>query len=359
MSTQHPSSRLASLDILRGFDLFLLVFLQPILYSLGQHLHAPFMTEVLYHFDHEVWEGFRFWDLVMPLFLFMAGVSMPFSLGKYKETLPPSAAYKKIFRRFFLLFLLGMVVQGNLLGWDWNHLYIYTNTLQAIATGYLVAALVFLNFKSCTQLVIMVAFLIIYWVPMTFCGDFTPEGNFANCVDQWVLGRFRGDPSYTWIWSSWNFSVTVLLGTFAGKLMKNGKDSRGNTAICLWVVGLLLVGVGWLWSGQMPIIKRLWTSSMTLLSGGYCFLLMGLFYYVIDCKGWSRGWGWLKYYGMNSILAYMLGETVNFRSIAYSLSYGLQPYMGDYYAVWIDFFNFFILFLILRHCYRHQIFLKV
>ena len=76
--------RLASLDILRGFDLFLLVFFQPVFVALARQLNLPFLDEVLYQFDHEVWEGFRFWDLVMPLFLFMTGASMPFSLSKYK-----------------------------------------------------------------------------------------------------------------------------------------------------------------------------------------------------------------------------------------------------------------------------------
>lgn len=109
----------------------------------------------------------------------------------------------------------------------------------------------------------------------------------------------------------------------------------------------------------MPVIKRVWSCSMTLLSGGYCFLLMGLFYYWIDCKRHVRGMEWLKFYGMNSITAYMLGETVNFRCIVHSVSYGLERYLGEYYSVWLTFGNFLILFLILRWMYRRQIFLKI
>lgn len=77
----RPNSRLASLDILRGFDLFLLVFFQPVLVDLGRHLNLSWIPPVLYQFDHAEWFGFRFWDLVMPLFLFMTGTSMPFSLA--------------------------------------------------------------------------------------------------------------------------------------------------------------------------------------------------------------------------------------------------------------------------------------
>ena len=107
-----------------------------------------------------------------------------------------------------------------------------------------------------------------------------------------------------------------MLGAFAGKIMKEGKANRKKVVQTLSVIGVLLVGLAMLWSLQMPIIKRLWTGSMTLLSGGYCFLLMALFYYWIDYKGHSRGLNWLKVYGMNSITAYLLGEVVNFRCIA-------------------------------------------
>lgn len=129
-----PSPRLASLDILRGFDLFLLVFFQPVLWTLAHQLNLPWLNSILFQFDHEVWEGFRFWDLVMPLFLFMTGASMPFSFSKFKDNPDKGPVYRKIIKRFILLFIFGMIVQGNLLGLDPKHLYLYSNTLQAIAT---------------------------------------------------------------------------------------------------------------------------------------------------------------------------------------------------------------------------------
>lgn len=355
----RPNSRLASLDILRGFDLFLLVFFQPVLVDLGRHLNLSWIPPVLYQFDHAEWFGFRFWDLVMPLFLFMTGTSMPFSLARYCEQSDKRSAHRKIFRRFLILFLLGMVVQGNLLGLNPNRIYFYVNTLQAIAAGYLTAALLLLHTRLKIQFWTTAALLVIYWIPMTFAGDFTPEGNFAHKVDQLIMGRFCGDPTYTWIWSSLTFGVTVMLGTFAGRLMKNGKDNRLKVCRQLLLIGVALVLGGWLWSFQMPVMKRVWSCSMTLLSGGYCFLLMGLFYYWIDCKRHVRGMEWLKFYGMNSITAYMLGETVNFRCIVHSVSYGFERYLGEYYSVWLTFGNFLILFLILRWMYHRQIFLKI
>lgn len=370
---QTSTSRLASLDILRGLDLFLLVFFQPVAVALLSHFNVPGCNEMLYQLDHEVWEGFRFWDLVMPLFLFMSGVALPFSLGKYREMSDKGFIYRKIAKRFVMLFLLGMIVQGNLLELDLSRIRLYSNTLQAIATGYLISALLVLHSSFKRQILIAVLLLLIYAVPMTLLGDFTPEGNFAEKVDRWVLGRFRdgvywsedgkwhfsSNYTYTWIWSSLTFSVTVLLGAIAGELMKKGKDNRQRTSVILLITGFALVGLGWIWSFQMPIIKRIWTSSMTLLSGGYCFLLMGLFYYFIDCRGCSRGWNWLKIYGMNSITAYMVGECINFRSIAASLFYGTEQYLGDFYAVWLSFCNYLIVFFILYFMYKRQIFWKI
>lgn len=367
------SGRLASLDILRGFDLFLLVFFQPVFVALGQRLNLPWLNDILYQFDHETWIGFRFWDLIMPLFLFMTGASMPFSFSKFKDDPNKGPIYRKILKRFVLLFIFGMIVQGNLLGLNPNHLYLYSNTLQAIATGYLIAAVIQLHCTFRIQILITVLLLVVYWIPMTFFGDLTPGGNFAEKVDQLVLGRFRdgvywGEDgswhfspyyTYTWIWSSLTFGVTVMLGTFAGKIMKEGKENRKRVVRILLLLGVLLVGISLLWSLQMPIIKRLWTCSMTLFSGGLCFLLMGFFYYWIDYKGHTHGLNWLKIYGMNSITAYILGEVINFRCVAASVSYGLEQYLGSYYSVWLSFANYLIVFLILRMMYKHHVFLKI
>ena len=353
------SGRLASLDILRGLDLFLLVFLQPVIVALGSVWHPAWLSPILYQLDHEVWEGFRFWDLVMPLFLFMTGVAMPWSFARYGAERSRKRLYVRIARRFLLLFLLGMVVQGNLLGFDFHHIYFYTNTLQAIATGYVIAAAILLACRLKGQIVCVAVLLVVYSVPMYLWGDFTPEGNFANMLDAIVMGSHRGDPSYTWLWSGLTFGVTVMLGAFAGQIMRQAGSDRLRAVRIMVVAGVALIAGGLLWGLSMPVIKRLWTSSMTLLSGGYCFLLMALFYYVIDVRGHQRGLGWLRIYGMNSIVAYILGEAIDFRSIARSLSYGLEPILGEYYGVWLTFANFAIVFLLLLWLYRDKRFIKI
>ncbi|MDR0845165.1 MAG: DUF5009 domain-containing protein [Tannerella sp.] len=372
MKNQFSAQRLLSLDILRGFDLFMLVFFQPVFVALVKTMNLPFGETLLYQFEHEAWIGFRAWDMIMPLFLFMSGVSMPFAFAKYKRGADKSAVYKRIFKRVVLLFILGAIVQGNLLALDVHQLRFYSNTLQAIAIGYLITALIYLHSSTKGQLIAAGVLLLLYWLPMTFLGDFTPENNFAEKVDQVVLGRFRDGVSwsadgswsfspryqYTWIVSSLTFGVTVLMGALAGGVMKNGADRNRNARILL-VAGVICIAGALQWSLQMPIIKKIWTCSMTLYSGGWCLLLMALFYYVIDCRGYSKGVRWLKIYGMNSIVAYMLGEAINFKSVVASISYGLEQYLGAYYSVWLTFGNFLILFFILQMLYKRGIFLRV
>ncbi len=355
--------RLASLDILRGFDLFLLLFFQPVLTAIGRAANLPWLDSILYQFDHEVWEGFRLWDLVMPLFLFMVGASMPFAFARYRSMgrTGRRLAYKRVARRVIALFILGMIVQGNLLGFDLSAIYLYTNTLQAIAFGYLIAAIILLHCGLRAQIVATAALLVIYWIPMRLWGDYTLEGSFAYMVDALVIGPFRGDHSYTWVWSTLTFGATVMTGAIAGHIMKNDSHRPRRLIVAmLLAAGTGMVAMGLLWSLEMPIIKRIWTSSMTLFSSGLCFLLMGTFYWWIDCLGHSRGLGWLRVYGMNPITAYMIGEVINFRSVVASVSYGLPHIIGEqWYAAWLTFGNALIIYLILLLMYRSRVFLKV
>jgi predicted acyltransferase len=124
-------------------------------------------------------------------------------------------------------------------------------------------------------------------------------------------------------------------------------------------IGVAMVVAGWLWHYQMPVIKKIWTSSMVLVSSGYCFLLMGVFYYWIDYKGHRKHLTWLKVYGMNSIIAYMLAMCINFSCIGQSLFHGMEQYIGNWYPVWIAVVNAIIIYLILWIMYKRNIFLRV
>lgn len=370
--------RLESLDALRGFDLFFLVALGPFMEALAWTTQASWLQDFMWVFRHVEWEGFSPWDLIMPLFLFMSGISMPFSLSRYKDAADKKPLLLRLLKRVVLLWIFGMMCQGNLLGLNPDKIYFYSNTLQAIATGYLVTALLFLFTSRRTQILLSVFLLLAYWAAMQFVsvggyggGNYTPDANLAEWIDSVVLGRFRDTAQlkdgvvqvadwyhYTWLLSSLNFAVTVLTGLFAGYIAKDRMEGKKKVQLYLGI-GAAMSVAGWLWGLQMPVIKTIWTSSMVLVSSGYCFMLMGLFYYWIDYKGHRSGITWLKVYGMNSIVAYMLSSIVNFRCMGESFLWGLEQYMGPYYGLMLTMWNMAVVYLILWVMYRKRIYLKV
>jgi predicted acyltransferase len=408
----YPTNRrLESLDALRGFDLLFLVAISDIMEELAEVIDTPWMAAVMECFTHKKWEGFSPWDLVMPLFMFMAGVAIPYSLGKYREEkykiqnskFKISNHYWRLGKRVLLLWIFGMMVQGNLMALDPDRIYLFTNTLQAIAVGYFFSALIYLHTSWKTQIGIAVALLLTFWGAMEFItigsyggGDYTPHGNLAEGIDTMVLGRFRDTAqiiegqvvvkesyTYTWILSSLNFVVTVLSGVLAGQILKkkdsplpapplgecsfsNGQSKKLRPqreslegASLLLLIGIAMVALGWTWGTIHPVIKHIWTGSMVLVSSGYCFLLMGFFYLWVDCLGHNKNLTVLKVYGMNSITAYVVSHVISFRSVSKSLFFGLEQYLGDYYDFILQLSNTTILFLILYIMYRKKIFLRV
>lgn len=371
--------------------MFCLVVLADLMEKLSEAVDRPWMSTVMTCFTHKTWEGFSPWDLVMPLFMFMAGVSIPYSLGKYKVNPVHEGGgdgssaradrkhlYWRLGKRVVLLWIFGMMVQGNLLALDPHRIYLFTNTLQAIAVGYLFSALIYLHSGWKAQIAIGIGLLLAFWAAMEWItfngfggGDYTPHGNLAEGIDSVVLGRFRDTAqvvdgqvvvsewyTYTWILSSLNFVVTVLSGVLAGEALKSLLPS-GRKVLLLSIAGIVMVALGWTWDLVHPVIKHIWTGSMVLVSSGYCFLLMALFYWWIDCRGHNRGLTFLKVYGMNSITAYVVSHVVRFSSISRSLFFGLEQYVGYYYGFIIQLSNVAILFVILYIMYRNKIFLRV
>lgn len=381
------NKRLESLDILRGLDLFLLTCLGPIIYTFLKTGDYSFYEPVHRQISHVAWQGYVLWDQIMPLFMFMSGVTIPFSMRKYRDqflagdTKAGSKVYWRIVRRVASLWILGMIVQGQLLDLNPQVIRFFSNTLQAIAVGYLFTALAFLHTRPRTQYIIAAGLLLLYWALMMFVrvgeyggGDFTRDYNLCEYVDRVVLGRFRdaasiGDDGsvvfseryrYTWILSSLNFVVTVMTGMFAGRYLRDGKDGGDRKALVLLGSGAAMVALGWLWNLQMPVIKTIWTSSMVLVSSGYSFILLAIVYWIVDVKqkgGWLK---WLKIYGMNSILAYMLYEVISWKSVAKSIFHGLEQYMSaPWYAFVLGVVGLAINAAILYYFYKKKIYLRV
>ena len=362
----NKPDRIASIDALRGFDMLFIIFLDHFFKALNVGVRSPFTISLAKQFDHPEWFGSSLYDIVMPLFLFIVGAAIPFALSKRKqENSSMTAIYAKLIRRFVILFILGWIVQGHLLELDSKTFSIFSNTLQAIAVGYLFSSIAYIHFSRNVRLVIFASCLIIYTLLLTIPdvpgvgrGVLLPDSSFAWYVDQMVFGQFQDGTQYTWLLSGFGFVATTLSGVFAGELIKSDLP-RKKVAFYLFVFGVAGILAGMLMGIWHPIIKKLWTSSFVLASSGVCFLLMSLFYWIIDVKGKVK-WAYpLKVIGMNAIVAYMLSHVINFHQIAEMVLYGLKQFVGDFNYLVLTIGGFGILYLILWYMYKNKTFIKV
>lgn len=370
-----PSGRLESLDILRGLDLFILVFFQPVFMRLAMATGGDNVLKKIFGtlFTHVEWEGFHLWDQVMPLFMFMAGVSIPFAFSKFKKgEVSASRMFRRILKRVVLLWIFGAIVQGNLLNLDPSSLYLYTDTLQAIAMGYLFASLFYMYLPLKGLIAITLILPCIYTAGMLLTGGYGPGVNLAEVIDRRILGRFLYGATVSdgvvtfadwyhigWIYSTLNFVTTVMTGLLTGYLLKAETVTVRKKMILMLAVGAGLLVASYLLSFWEPVIKRLWTSSMCFLSSGISILLMALSYYVIDVRKWRKGLSWLKIYGMNSILAYMLFNTLDVNSLFHFWFHGLEQYIHGFYPFVLMAAKCTTILLILWYFNKKAIYLKV
>ena len=361
--------RLASIDLLRGFDMFFLVGAGDVIRRLLQGINSETLEPLYFQMGHVDWAGFTAWDIIMPLFLFTSGLSMPFSFGKLIEKgYTKTKMYVKVLKRFCLLFLLGWIVQGHLLDLNPDTFQIYCNTLHAIAFGYLITALIVLNVrKQSAQLAIGGGLVVVYWALLAFVpvpgvgsGVFTPDGNLAMYIDRAVFGRFMSaETEYTWLLTSLGFGATIFSGYCAGLLLKK-PIGHNQKLMQLALVGAGLIVAGWLLSFHTPVIKKIWSSSMILHSSGICFILLALCYLFTDKmkidSWWTRG---LRMFGLNAIAAYMIYSVFSLDKVAYYWMHGLEQYVGAFFPFFVALCQFGILYFIIRHLYKYKIFLKV
>jgi predicted acyltransferase len=302
------------------------------------------------------------------LFLFIVGVVMPFSFNK---RLAKGQNSKQIFvyviKRTIILFILGMIAQGNLLECDLSRLHLYCNTLQAIAAGYFISAIFILHLGRVRQIVATGILLVSFWafmmlvpVPGHGRGVLTPDGNLAIYLDRIILGSFIDgtDPPYTWILRSMKFACTVMLGVMAGHLLQSDRSPRAKV-VRLVVVGAGCLVAGLIWSTVFPIIKHLWTGSFVLFSGSLCYLLLVLLYLVIDVLGFKKWAFGFVVIGTNAIAVYMATHLVNFRDIAGVFVQGLEKYSANWYSLIHASAGFTLVWLILWWMYRKKTLIKI
>lgn len=344
MEKQKQSRRLLSLDALRGFDMFFIMGGASLFVALATLFPNSFFQAIGGQMDHVEWDGLTHHDTIFPLFLFIAGISFPFSLEKQREQgKSESDIYKRIVRRGITLVLLGCVYNG-LLQFDFANLRC-ASVLARIGLGWMFAALLFVHFRTSVRAWIAGTILVGYVDRLLLPGRlhqgfFDPEG---------LLSTLPG-------------IVTAMLGMFTGefiKLRKEGLTDKRKVA-GLVLAGVLLLLVGVLWSLVFPINKKLWSSSFVCVVGAYSVWMFALFYYIVDVLGWRKWTFFFQVIGVNSITIYLAQKFIDFSYTSQGLFGGLvgwmpeaaQPLAGSigYIAVCWGFLYFL---------YRQRIFLKV
>ncbi len=366
--TDNPSDdRVISVDILRGFDMFWIVGGAAIVWALEEFGSNPVIAFLVNQLEHREWEGFVFEDFIFPLFVFLMGMAVVFSMGKIVEREGMAGAYRRIFRRFALMFILGIFYNGGFThGLDGTRI---MGVLQRLALCYLGTALLFCHLKPKQLAVVCAALLLGYWawlsfVPVPGLGTTSFEKGMAwpNYLDSRFLPLSKTDGH----WDAEGLLSTLpaigscLLGVFAGLFMKNPKVPANRKGFYLMGVGILGVCAGYAWGLQFPVIKKIWTSSFVILAGGYSCLILGVFYQIIDVwkiRAWTPPFLWI---GSNALAIYMICNMVKFEKLAARLiGEGVYAPAGGMGSLCETVIRLGFVVLLAGFLYRKKVFIRI
>jgi predicted acyltransferase len=362
-----PQTRIASIDALRGFDMFWIIGGGAFFESLSKVWKNPFAETVKTQMEHVSWDGFNFEDLIFPLFLFIVGIVLPFSISRRREQgFSDKKLYLHIIKRTIVLILLGLVLNGllqfNLAEMRWP------GVLQRIGLCYLFAALLVTRTGWLVQSLVAGGLLLGYWalvmfvpVPSSGTGVLTPEGCLPAYIDRLLIpGRFCcftfGDNEG--LLSTIPAVSTVLIGSLAGYWLRASISGHLKT-MALVFAGVICLAIGHFWGLSFPIIKVIWTSSYVLYAAGWSLLLLAVFYWLIDVMGWKKWAFFFAVIGANPITIYFLQGIVNFDDIAAFFVRGFAQHTGQFELLILPLAAFAAKWLLLLFLYRHKIFFKI
>ena len=359
--------RILSIDALRGFDMFWITGGDAFFITLFTFFGTPFFKQLGLQLDHPAWTGFRFYDTIFPLFLFIVGLSMPFSITRRLEKgSTKKELYIHIIRRTLTLYILGLVYNGL---FDFNFETLrYTGVLHRIAFTYFFASVIVLNFKQKGQLIWAISITLGYWlimllVPVPGFGAYnlTPQGNLGAFIDQKFLpGSFccyqYGDNEG--ILTNFPAIVSVLIGVLAGSRLMKPEENKVKLQF-LGMTGGALILLALAWSFVFPINKYLWTGSYLCLTSGISILYICLFYWLIDVKGYTK-WAFpFTVIGMNCITIYVLQGIFDFGMIVKIFVHGFYTKLGTFQLPFFEFCVLGVKWLFVYFLYRQKLFLKV
>lgn len=375
------SGRLISLDALRGFVMFWIMSGEHIIHALAKAAPFPVFIWMSSQLHHAEWNGITFYDMIFPVFLFVAGVSMPYSFEKKMQLAGvetpkelPSGEKRKIYlsmlKRTCILLILGFIVNG-LLKFDGFDQTRFASVLGRIGIAWFLAGIIYLNFDLKKQIIWFAGILIGYyvtmkWVPVPEFGSgiLTKEGSFEGYIDRLLLpGRLHStvyDPEG--IFSTIPAVATALLGVFLGTFLRDQNSFTIKIKLLLMTLSaIILILTGLLWDFSFPINKHLWTSSFVCFVGGFSILFFIFFYIIIDLFGFHKLAFPLILIGSNSILIYIAAEgLVDFKHTANYVFGGIIEYFP---LIWQPFFAAlsitFVQLILLYFLYKKKWFLKI
>jgi predicted acyltransferase len=360
-SAAATKERLMSLDALRGFDMFWIIGGGEVLAALAKVHPNRFTLTLQTQLQHVRWDGVHFEDLIYPLFLFIIGVVLPFSLSRRRaQGQHLGSLYLHTLYRSLMLVVLGTIPGGLLRFEHWPFM---GGVLAHIGLCYFFAVPLVLHLPWRRRAALVVGFLYLYWLASTFipvpghgAGVFTERGSLASWIDgQFISGRLWNEGP-----ASTPSGVCIILwGSLAGEWLRSSRSGRRKAA-GLALLGLAAVIIGTLWSFSFPMIKRVvWSSSYVTFACGVSLLLLALFYWVIDVQG-HRKWAlFFVVIGTNAITIYFLQSIVPFGEIAKLFVQGIHDHSGVLSPLVLPLGALTLKWLLLWLLYRHSIFFRL
>lgn len=366
---EKKTERLFSIDALRGFDMLLISGGGTFLVLLENKTGWPWVDWIARQLQHPAWHGFTFYDFIFPLFLFIAGVSLPFSLHKgLASGFTKGDLYRKVFMRMLILITLGILDKNTPITFFEPSQIRVASVLGRIGFACFIATLLYLNFSWQRRILWVAAILLLYYaalflipVPGYGAGDLSIEGNLVGWIDRNFLPGRLLQKTYDELGLLTQLPALCLtvLGTMAGDTLRSGLAQDKKLRYLLFS-GIACTGLGLIWSLHFPINKHLWTSSFILLTGGMAFLFLAFFYFVIDVMHFKKWAFFFKVIGMNSLAVYLAYRFIDFYHTSHLLFGGLYaPFPEPWHKVFEALGALGLVWLFLYVLYRRKIFIKI
>ncbi|WP_394767163.1 acyltransferase family protein [Ferruginibacter sp.] len=390
-----PVSRIASVDVYRGFVMLLMMGEILSFDAVSKQLPgSSFWGFLAYNQSHVEWTWLALHDMIQPSFTFLVGVVLPYSIASRKSK---GASFNKVIfhtiKRSLILIFLGIFLRSMS---DTQTYFTFEDTLTQIGLGY--TFLVLLSYCSQRiQIAALVIILVGYWLAFALYPLPGTDFNYASAgvVSNWeynlhgFAAHWNKNTNLAWAFDKWFLNLfprespflnngggyatlsfiptlgTMILGLFAGKVLKENSAQKDKLKFFITMgVALILTGVVLHFTGINPIVKRIWTPAWTIFSGGICCLFLAFFYGIVDVAN-KRKWSFfLMVIGANSIAAYCIADGGIRSFIAGSLYIHLGPtydqIFGAPYATLVKgMIVLFFIWLILYWMYKKKIFIKI